>query len=1302
MNAVGDGSFVQSFIKELQAGQSDRVKGWQTVKSMEDVSKVAAAVNPIFNAGIANERVLCEKLAEYIVKNIFDSPALFSFLSQPQCSDLLKGELIKKMLGHSRYKTSEVADRIAQIQNEEARFEVVKMAIEKKPHQIAEKMHSYQLTKAHRLEIATLLAENGDWDYQYTEKFGLDEKEGWNLVTTRKPEWQRLEIVSDALRDGKIAIHHLPQFQLAEESLFHLALLAIPSGVLFEHLEEYHVATEEQQFKFLKFAAKNDKTFHTYINKFSLTGEHLFEIAQLVVDVVDRSSDVFQLLDHLITNLPKDKLFEIAKTLARRHSYRTSMDIKRFQFSEAEQLEIARIALTTTPSSCTFLKNYKLPANSYFELAHLIAHKDASRDAWPFIQDFNLTPLELFEIAKVAVQNYGAYEIAAHIGKFNLTRHQRFEVATLAAKNGYLSASLEIGDKLTKDEEFEMFKLAAPKHGRTASSAIKKQGFTQEQRFSIAQLAAQSTGSLTIKDYDLTRQQRFEVAKIVSQSGEESSSEISYYIRDYDLMAAERYEVAMLIAKNSSGVSLSTWIDKYEMTQLERFEIAQLVAKNNKGQISAYIEKYQLSQDQRFFVAKFAAQENARDVTDHIRYYDLTVKQQFQIAKLIASSHPDPNFPIFAFKFLSSVEAFFILALAGYKNDIQPLTEKYPIKFENLFALLKAEYKKATGKQDSPLFSYVEQEKNPINQMHMITALIHMMGSAFEQEGISDNYPEIQLKVQRLIKDVLEYRDPETRSILSKLFASKLLRQSDQCEAYRQKESEGKREEGEIPSHLSLSLGLLTIFQADGVSQKTCSKLASIIGQGQGRKFFKAAGNRKILIDTLIAIQALPPKALTIQDKENLLLMIIGDSAKSDLKACLKRLNAIKAVINLQEFDSLTTQALNGKDLFSALLAAFQKKIPIPLIENFAEKYEKTFAQYRNPVALLVYASGLQQLPESEKSQTLNALATFVQAVLEDNIKAKRLENSIHLKTVLVNRETLAKQWSENQTIPLSSLSLDGNDILQIDRKKDLKQKIITDRHIDPDQHVILKNWLEDHLSDANAIQEIEEQLKQHPQNEKLLFQLYCVHLSKAKSTEDQLTVLSKMQSVCQSPEFLNDIAAFKNNLQTNLSFEKIKNYQCVFTDNPEDLLLCGTEVLGSCQRVDGSPGLNKCLLAYLLDGKNRLIAIKDESGGKIIARSILRLLWDPAKETPVLMLERIYGADNRLIEKAICSFASTLAKSMQLPIGTYGRSSKESKQMGDIESLSSSAPFEYVDSSGGIQANGIYKIHAPYPLLIT
>jgi hypothetical protein len=152
----------------------------------------------------------------------------------------------------------------------------------------------------------------------------------------------------------------------------------------------------------------------------------------------------------------------------------------------------------------------------------------------------------------------------------------------------------------------------------------------------------------------------------------------------------------------------------------------------------------------------------------------------------------------------------------------------------------------------------------------------------------------------------------------------------------------------------------------------------------------------------------------------------------------------------------------------------------------------------------------------------------------------------------------------------------------------------------------------------------------------------------------------------------------------------KGKELTIVDTEDAEDLFLCGTEVDGSCQRVDADTNLNKCLMGYVLDGKIRLIAVKDDKG-KIISRAIIKLLLTEDNK-PALFFEKIYGGN--AYEKDLKSLAKAKAKSM-------GVSIFESQPGGIIlHSEGSPAPFEYEDGGIGVAIGGIYRVHAMYLLM--
>lgn len=160
---------------------------------------------------------------------------------------------------------------------------------------------------------------------------------------------------------------------------------------------------------------------------------------------------------------------------------------------------------------------------------------------------------------------------------------------------------------------------------------------------------------------------------------------------------------------------------------------------------------------------------------------------------------------------------------------------------------------------------------------------------------------------------------------------------------------------------------------------------------------------------------------------------------------------------------------------------------------------------------------------------------------------------------------------------------------------------------------------------------------------------------------------------------------AWSKTVEVPLSYNDIelekeyKNWKLVRTDDFSDLFMCGTVVKGSCQNVNGNILFTKALLAYPMEGKNQLLAIKD-SDGNIICRTIFRIMINKATGLPVLYQEVFYTnhVDPRFgifLEK----FAEDQAKELQLPL------LKGSGGGNHLESLGGRSPYEYVDAAGGV-----------------
>ena len=180
-----------------------------------------------------------------------------------------------------------------------------------------------------------------------------------------------------------------------------------------------------------------------------------------------------------------------------------------------------------------------------------------------------------------------------------------------------------------------------------------------------------------------------------------------------------------------------------------------------------------------------------------------------------------------------------------------------------------------------------------------------------------------------------------------------------------------------------------------------------------------------------------------------------------------------------------------------------------------------------------------------------------------------------------------------------------------------------------------------------------------------------------------------KVEAFLKNLKELNlDLGELQNDLKA-LETQKAKGkYTICETDDPCDLLLVGTEIQGSCMRVAGSARQNKCLVSYIMHGDTRVIAVKNDKGA-LIARSILRLMWDDDNETPVLLQERLYSnVNDPIVKKEINKWAIEKAKTMNLSLV-----SKEigmgKPYAGKVQFLGGFAPFIYSDACGGVM-NGL------------
>ena len=143
--------------------------------------------------------------------------------------------------------------------------------------------------------------------------------------------------------------------------------------------------------------------------------------------------------------------------------------------------------------------------------------------------------------------------------------------------------------------------------------------------------------------------------------------------------------------------------------------------------------------------------------------------------------------------------------------------------------------------------------------------------------------------------------------------------------------------------------------------------------------------------------------------------------------------------------------------------------------------------------------------------------------------------------------------------------------------------------------------------------------------------------------------------------------------------------YSAVETDHPNDLLLSGTEIPGGCQDIYNSLIYwSHGLASYLMDGKYRILAIKDQNG-KLIARRMIKILWDKKQESPVLFFEKFYGpkeGKGEQFDAILESMAREKAASMKLPLVRKVEGKYKSDYPNSIHSLGGPGPEEFVDTT--------------------
>lgn len=417
---------------------------------------------------------------------------------------------------------------------------------------------------------------------------------------------------------------------------------------------------------------------------------------------------------------------------------------------------------------------------------------------------------------------------------------------------------------------------------------------------------------------------------------------------------------------------------------------------------------------------------------------------------------------------------------------------------------------------------------------------------------------------------------------------------------------------------------------------------------------------------------------------------------KDEFKKIISYFIMVQGLANIGQLPQMV--AISKEDFDSN-----SRKILQDLFELTAQQlsfYDETFALCPNEAALLTYYSKIRTLTGEEGNKVMGAFKRFIQTVLSSNSQDFydfRYDTTLNsqLAEMFQGRPHLEKHWKQDVELDLPQF-LRSHNITPREYIPDfvdfIENKLFRNQHFGPkvnlDQYYgLLREYLDQPSYAIEAKEVIYQQAKAlvSTKNEveqknihmalglketHATIQLELLNLlkapidtqkTKAQRYDEHLQGLGKIKKLFYAhnlydTQFRRDIETLTKALRSNKrpSTEmNLAGYKIVRTTHYWRVFLCGTDVEGSCQSVDGQPSLNKCLMGYVVNGYMAMVAILDPKG-KTFARAIIKLLPDEKTKEPTLFLEKTYPDSLRPhLRDAIIQFTTLEAEKLNVSLAT-------------------------------------------------
>lgn len=1202
------------------------------------------------------------------------------------------GELAQLMAKKNGRATAE-SIRNFKIDDESIRLKVAKLCIHENPEQVPPFISNFEIADpSARVQIAMLCAK---WD-------------GWATAENIRcfeivDEKDRVEIAKlCAIKHGRETARLFRNFEIRDEKArIEIAKLCAEKASMetAKYFRSFAIRDPAARVEIIKLCALFDGyKVVPFIGNFEIADEKdRIEVARVFID-----NDGWTLPEHFRSFAVEDPVARVSLAMrsAEQNGYYTAFSIKNFAIAdESVRIEIAKLCAKESGwAVAANIKNFEIADEAVrIEIAKLCAVQ-SGEGTTKFIHNFEIRyPAVLLEIAKLCARHDGE-GTPKHLKNFAIVEESvRIEIAKLCAMQNAGGVARRIKKFSISDEadRIEIAKLCAMQDGKGTARFIQKFKIADESaRIEIAKLCALQNGGGTACYMDqfeiLDESVRIEIAKLCAMQDGKGTAE---YFQNFEILdEAAHVDICKRCAKQN-GRGTAWYFHRFNIPdEADRIEIAKLCAQQDSERTAELFKVFRIADEAvRLEICKLCAQLNGGGTAKYIKNFDIAdaevcfkiyiecIKHDVNAMKYPAGCDPH-----------SKVMQVVGSSIEVLQKDEQDLPERVQL-FTALNGLIQELICTEKNQQAIQALSQSFSELNPFQQRTQVAWLARLV------IGMTSLSPEAidWLMENRIVHDLSAMRDPSLKQQLTAgMFA---LAES----------KKGRNRWSKIlPSMHSekgmrlLAIPFFALEQAQVGSKGILQALENVV---------KPLFRKDVLkIQKLLHTSHLLASALFLTQEQKMAAFHKIFLEINDEKQILENLSAAKGLLYFKESGWVGSRS-SFKQLFHE---CFEKLIPLEGLQKDASiSYEQIFASSRSPEGLLIYAAGLKTLNEPE---LLTSLGCYVVSVFNGTFLQMRYDSkdNPHLQTIYAARPDIKEKWERCREVRLQEvLSNDHAEKKGFDTLEWLHIKLFVDRHLGDEDVSYVRNYLDASDEGRKEIKmRVSADLAQRSKGKKkaaldtdrcvlnLKLQWACIQLaatgrdSPLEDLEDPCKTINQcLQAQHSKAEFVNDVKDLLeavNQLKTQSSSEKIT--RAVITDHPIDLLLAGTDISGSCQRLDGKPDLNKALLGYLVDGKHQLLVNKNPVG-KITSRAILRLLWDGTN--PVLFRERFYPALISQKEKdALNQLAIQVAKELNVSITSLdGTGSHYGK---NLHALGGPAPYEYCDACGDIQIRGVYQVH--------